>query len=107
MSRTAAPIRALAVAALVAGAIVRLAVVRVAVPAVDDSWRAWSYHAATGGPSRMYGPKGHVVPFDRIEAPVVYPPLALDELAIVGRVHLALNHGQFPDDAGLTLAIKG
>src|SRR5471030_1693862 len=108
MSRTsAALVRALAVAALVAGAIVRLAALRVGVPSVDDSWRAWSYHAATEGPSRMYGPRGHVVTFGQIEAPVVYPPLALDELAIVGRIHLALNHGRFPDDAGLTMAIKG
>lgn len=96
-----------AVAALVAGALLRIAVLRVAVPSVDDSWRAWSYHAATAGPAHMYGPKGHVVTFDHIDAPVVYPPLALDELAVVGRVHMALNHGRFPNDVGLTMAIKG
>lgn len=107
MFRSARSIPIFAVAALVAGALLRIAVLRVDVPAVDDSWRAWSYHAATEGPSHMYGSRGHVVTFDHIEAPVVYPPLALDELALVGRLHLALNHGRFPNDVGLTMIIKG
>ena len=47
-----------------------------------------------------YGPKGHTVQLGAIDAPVVYPPLALDELAIVGRLHLAWSGGRFPDDGG-------
>jgi uncharacterized membrane protein len=47
------------------------------------------------------------VKFGDIDAPVVYPPLALDELAIVGRVHLALHDGQFEDNVALTTTIKG
>ena len=104
---TVRPIPIVAVAALVAGALLRVAVLNVAVPSVDDSWRAWSYHAATAGPAHLYGPRGHVVTFGDIEAPVVYPPLALDELAVIGRVHMALNHGRFPNDAGLTMMLKG
>jgi hypothetical protein len=94
-------------AALVVGAALRVTVLRVGVLAVDDSWRAWSYHAATTGTAYMYGPRGHTVQFGKIDAPVVYPPLALDELGIVGRIYARLRGGQFPDDAGLTMAIKG
>ena len=45
--------------------------------------------------------------FGDIDAPVVYPPLALDELAIVGRMHLAMHGGQFEDNVALTRTIKG
>src|SRR5206468_1981902 len=48
-----------------------------------------------------------VVTFGDIEAPVVYPPLALDELAIVGRAHLLLHDGRFDNDVALTRTIKG
>ena len=94
-------------AALIAGALLRSAILPIGVGAIDHSWRAWSYHAATEGPARMYGPKGHTVSLGDIEVPVVYPPLALYELAIVGRVHLARMDGRFPNDEGLTKTIKG
>lgn len=94
-------------AALLLGLALRIAILPVAVRDVDDSWRAWSYHAATEGPARMYGPRGHTVQLGGIDAPVVYPPLALDELAIIGRVHLTLTAGRFPDDVRLTILIKG
>jgi hypothetical protein len=94
-------------AALVAGAALRISVLRVGVLAVDDSWRAWSYHAATTGSAHMYGPRGHTVRFGAIDAPVVYPPLALDELGVVGRIYARVRGGRFPDDEGLTIAIKG
>lgn len=93
-------------AALIAGALLRIAILPIGVAAIDESWRAWSYHAATAGPARMYGPHGHTVSLGDIEVPVVYPPLALYELGIVGRVHLALSDGRFPNDEGLTKTIK-
>ena len=99
--------RVLAAAALIAGAAIRIAILPLAVPDIDASWRAWSYHAAIHGPWNLYGAKGHTVSFAEIEVPVVYPPLALDELALVGRAHLALNHGRFDDDVALTRTIKG
>ena len=99
--------RALAVIALIAGVLVRLAVLPIGVPAVDSSWRGWSYHAATQGPWNLYGPKGHTVGFAGVESPVVYPPLALDEFALLGRAHLALNRGRFEDDVALSRTIKG
>ena len=99
--------RALTVCALIAGAAIRIAILPIGAPAVDDSWRAWSYHAATRGPWNLYGPRGHTVTFGDIVAPVVYPPLALDELAIVGRAHMAINGGRFENDVALTRSIKG
>jgi hypothetical protein len=99
--------RALAVTALIAGALLRIATLLISVPAVDNPWRAWSYHAATRGPWQVYGPKGHTVKFADLDEPVVYPPLALDELAVVGRAHLAWNGGRFENDAALTRTIKG
>ena len=99
--------RALAIAALIVGALLRILILPIGVPAVDDSWRAWSYHAAMRGPWNLYGPRGHTVKFAGIDAPVVYPPLALDELAIVGRVHMAMHGQRFEDGVALTRTIKG
>ena len=99
--------RVLAVTALIVGALIRIAILPIGVPAVDDSWRAWSFHAATRGPWNLYGPKGHTVTFGGVDSPVVYPPLALDELAIIGQAHLALNGGRFENDVALTRTIKG
>ena len=99
--------RVLAGAALVLGAVLRIAMLPVGVPAVDDSWRAWSYHGAVHGPWNLYGPRGHTVSFGGVDSPVVYPPLALDEFALIGRAHLALNGGRFENDVALTETLKG
>ena len=88
------------------GVALRMSILPLRVPPVDDSWRAWTYHTTLEGPARMYGPRGHVVTFGDIEAPVVYPPLALDEMAVIGRVYRAVEDGAFPDGVGLTIAIK-
>ncbi|HJZ74574.1 MAG TPA: hypothetical protein VKE51_22710 [Vicinamibacterales bacterium] len=93
--------------ALLAGAALRLSILPIRVADIDASWRAWSYHAATGGAANVYGPRGHTVRFGDIDVPVVYPPLAIDELGIVGRIYAWLTHGRFPDDDRLTMAIKG
>src|SRR5215831_13287704 len=99
--------RVLVLTALIAGALLRIAILPIAAPAIDDSWRAWSFHAATRGPWNLYGPRGHTVAFAGIDAPVVYPPLALDEFAIIGRAHLAMHGGRFENDVALTRTIKG
>lgn len=98
---------AAALAALVAGALLRIAILPLAVPSVDDSWRAWSYAGATQGPAHIYGPRGHTVKFAGIDAPVVYPPLALYEMALIGRTYMVASRGRFPNDVGLTVTIKG
>ncbi len=99
--------RVLAVTALIVGVLIRIAILPIGARAIDDSWRAWSYHAATRGPWNLYGPRGHTVRFGDIDAPVVYPPLALDEFAIIGRAHMAWHGGRFDDDVALTRTIKG
>jgi hypothetical protein len=99
--------RVLVLAALIAGALLRIAILPIAVPAIDDSWRAWSFHAATRGPWNLYGPRGHTIAFAGIDVPVVYPPLALDEFAIIGRAHLAMHGGRFDNDVALTRTLKG
>jgi hypothetical protein len=93
------------VAILVAGAVLRAMVIPRRAPAVDDSWLAWSYHGAIQGPAHLYGPRGHVVRFDGVDSPVVYPPLALDEFALIGRVYLTLARGGMTP-AGLGMAVK-
>lgn len=90
---------------LVAGAILRVLVIPMRAPEVDDSWLAWSYHGAIEGPAHLYGPKGHIVSFAGVDSPVVYPPLALDEFALIGRVHLAFTRGSVTPE-GLGIAIK-
>ncbi|HKB14050.1 MAG TPA: hypothetical protein VKD69_25470 [Vicinamibacterales bacterium] len=92
--------------AIAAGAAVRISVLPVRVAAIDESWRAWSYHAAAEGAARIYGPRGHSVRFGGIDVPVVYPPLALYELGSVGRIYARFTHGRFADDDRLTIALK-
>jgi dolichyl-phosphate-mannose-protein mannosyltransferase len=93
-------------AAIVLGAVLRATVLPVRVPPVDESWRAWSAHAATEGPARMYGPRGHTVHFGDLDVPVVYPPLALAEFAVIGRAYQLATRGPIADDTRLVVAIK-
>jgi hypothetical protein len=99
--------RALTVIALIVGAFLRFAILSIGVPSVDSPWRTWSYHAATRGPWNLYGPRGATVRFAGFDEPVVYPPLALDELALIGRAHLLRTSGRFENDVALTRTIKG
>jgi len=94
-------------AALLVGAALRASVLPIRVQSIDESWRAWSYHAATDGIARTYGTRGHTVRLGDIDVPVVYPPLALEELGMLGRIYARARHGRFPDDEWLTVAIKG
>src|SRR4051812_36603712 len=94
-------------AALVAGAALRCGVRGAGARAVDVAGRGWTYPAATPGSAQMCGPRGHPVGCGATAAPVVYPPLALDELGVVGRIYARVRGGRFPDDEGLTIAIKG
>jgi len=102
--------RAAFVGALVAGALLRAAALPL--PGTRDVgvWKIWTYNAARESPARLYGtggrpPERRILEFHGAEATVDYPPLALDELALVGRVYRRLNP-RFPDTAALTCAIK-
>ena len=86
----------------------------VAVPLSGTSdvtdFRIWTYYTATEGPTRVYGtggspPAWRWLTYGGHAARVDYPPFALDELALVGRLYQAL-FPTFPDTVNLTIAIK-
>jgi hypothetical protein len=108
---TGSPPRRWFIAALVAGAIIRAAALPL--PGTHDTvpWKIWSYNAAREGVSRLYGlggspPEHRVITYLNAETTVNYPPLALHELGLAGRVYRWLNHGQFPNTTPLFIAIK-
>jgi hypothetical protein len=97
--------------ALVAGGLIRVAAL--ALPGTADMgvWKIWTYNGAVHTPARLYGVGGsptewRVLEFSGAAGTVVYPPLALYELAAVGRLYRTAHLGAFPDTAGLTIAIK-
>src|SRR5690242_5738494 len=99
------------VAALVAGALVRAAALPL--PGTHDTvpWKIWSYNAATEGVSRLYGvggspPEHRMLSYLGAETTVNYPPVALYELGLAGRVYRRVMHGAFPNTTPLFVAIK-
>jgi hypothetical protein len=98
-------------AAIVLGAVIRMATLPL--PGTLDvvTWKIWSYVAAREGVGRLYGvggspPEHRLVSLHGAETTVDYPPLALAELGVAGRVYRWLNHGRYPDDARLIAAVK-
>jgi hypothetical protein len=98
-------------AALVIGALLRA--VALPLPGTLDvgSWKIWSYSATVHAVTGLYGvggspPERRLLDFHGAETTVDYPPLALYELGVVGRIYRAARHGSFPDDAALTPTIK-
>jgi hypothetical protein len=102
---------ALAVLLLLAGAAFRVATL--AVPGTWDviEWKTWIYTAATEGPAHVYGhespPVRHVVRFGRFQGVPNYPPLAIYELGLIGRVHALANRGELRNGPALTMTIRG
>lgn len=97
--------------ALVAGAILRAASLPAGGTPDVDAWKTWSYHAITGGVTRIYGVGAPFTPpalrfGDRGESQPDYPPLAMDELAAVGYTYRWLEGGRFPDTTALTVALR-
>jgi hypothetical protein len=98
------------VALVVLGAAIRAAALPL--PGTRDVgvWKIWTYNAARHSPARLYGvggspPDHRVLNFHGAETTVDYPPLALYELALVGRAYRLVSPA-FPDNAALTSAIK-
>ena len=98
-------------AALLAGLAIRAAALPL--PGTHDTipWKIWSYNAATEGVSRLYGvgdspPDRRVLEYAGAATTVDYPPLALHELGLAGRVYRFLMGGQFPNTTPLYVAIK-
>jgi hypothetical protein len=98
-------------AILVAGAVLRLAALPG--PGTGDVtiFKVWSYNAARGGVGAMYGvggspPERRLLDYQGTTAVVDYPPLALYELGVAGRIHRAWSGRRFPNDAALNTAVK-
>lgn len=80
-------------------------------PGTEDvgTWRVWAYAASTDI-TGVYGVGGNppirgVLQFGRLYTTVDYPPLALYELAVVGKAYRAYDPG-FTNDWHLTAAVK-
>jgi len=98
-------------AILVTGALLRLAALPS--PGTGDVtiFKVWSYNAARGGVGAMYGvggspPERRLLDYQGTTAVVDYPPLALYELGVAGRIHRAWSGRRFPNDAALNAAVK-
>lgn len=96
--------------ALAAGVVIRMAALPLPGAGDVDPWKVWSYHAVTDGVTKLYGtgspPAYTDFTFHDKIAPVNYPPLALYELAVVGRAYALATGGRFPDTVALTVALK-
>ena len=74
-------------------------------------WRIWAYNAANEGVSRLYGvggtpPEWRTLTYLNAEGQATYPPLALHELGLAGRVFKWANSGDFPNTTALMVAVK-
>ncbi len=97
------------VAGLLAGALLRACLLPL--PGTGDVtiWKVWSFAAATGV-TGMYGvggtpPERRVLHWQGEEMTVDYPPVALFELAIAGRLYRAMRP-LYEDSRLLTVAVK-
>jgi hypothetical protein len=106
---TPTPRRRAIVAGLVLGAIVRAVVLTS--PGTPDvpTWKSWSYQASTDV-TGLYGvggspPERGVIRWRDIAGTTEYPPLALYEIAAVGRLYRAIDPG-YDDSRLLTALIK-
>ena len=98
-------------AAVVLGTAVRLAALPL--PGTNDVsvFKIWSFAAARESPGRLYGVGGNppirrTISLHGAETTVDYPPLALAELGVAGRIYRSLNHGRYPDNTWLVVAVK-
>lgn len=104
-----APRRRLILALLLVATLLRLAALPL--PGTEDvgTWRIWSY-AASRDVTSVYGVGGDppirgVLQFGRAYTTVDYPPLALYELGIAGKLYRVFDPA-FTDDWHLTAAVK-
>ena len=73
-------------------------------------WKIWTYNGAIGSPATLYGaggspPNRRLLEYHGATTTVDYPPLALFELAAVGRAYRVIWPG-LPDTNALSVAIK-
>ena len=100
---------ALVIPGFILGAIIRI--VLLPLPGTPDvgSWKTWSFAASTDATS-LYGvggnpPERRLMNWHGIQSTTEYPPLALYELAVAGRVYAAIDPS-FADSRVLTVLVK-
>ena len=96
---------------LILGALVRCAALPLGGTHDTVPWRIWSYNASVEGVSRLYGvggspPEWRTLTYLGAEGQATYPPLALHELGMAGRVYRLVMRGEFPNTWPLMVAIK-
>jgi hypothetical protein len=96
---------------IVVGALVRAALLPLGGTHDTVPWRIWAYNASHEGVSRLYGvggspPEWRTLSYEHAEGQATYPPLALHELGIVGRIYRSAMGGAFPNTTPLMVAIK-
>ncbi len=96
---------------LLAGTLARAAALPLGGTHDTVPWRIWSYNAAREGVSRLYGvggspPEWRTLTYLNAEGQATYPPLALHELGLAGRVYQRAMGGAFPNTTPLVIAIK-
>ena len=73
-------------------------------------FKVWTYNAARHAVSGLYGTDGvaewHPLEYAGVTGYVVYPPLALYELAVAGDAYWLWSHHHFPNTAALNVFIK-
>ncbi len=94
---------------LLVGASIRIALLPLPGSPDVGSWKAWSFAASTDATS-VYGvggnpPERRLIHWRGIKSTTEYPPLALYELAIAGRVYRAIDPA-FNDSRLLTAIVK-
>ena len=106
------PLRAsLFIAALAVGGLLRL--IALPSPGTGDTtvFKIWMYNAAREPVGTLYGvggtpPERRILRFAGADTSVDYPPLALYELGVVGRLYRAWSHRRFPNTDALNVFVK-
>ena len=96
---------------LLIGALVRCTALPLSGTHDTVPWRIWSYNASIEGVSRLYGaggspPEWRTLTYLGAEGQATYPPLALHELGLAGRVYRRIMGGEFPNTPPLMIAVK-
>ncbi len=108
---TDTPARRVFLGAIALGTLLRAAALPLPGTADVTAFKVWAYHAATDGPTRVYGvggaePHRTVIEFAGATSRVNYPPLAVYELAAAASLYRAWSHGRLVDGPGFTVAVK-
>jgi hypothetical protein len=98
-------------AALAAGLLLRVAALPTPGTGDVNVWKVWMFNAAREPVGTLYGvggspPERRILHFAGAEAPVDYPPLAMDEFGLAGQLYRTYSHRRFPNTDALNAFAK-